>query len=149
MNVELTPVTDGNKAACIALTVSEEQSRYISPNAASLEEARQNPDVARPFLICADGEPVGFTMFAFDEENDDPHDRYWLWRFMIDEPLQNKGCGKAALKAIIDYFKTNNADEITLSTKPDNTAALALYRKFGFRENGEMNGEEIVLKLYL
>lgn len=147
MNVELQPITDENRAACISLTVSDE--RFISKNVDSLEEARQNPDVARPFLICADGEPIGFTMFAFDEENDDPHDRYWLWRFMIDKPLQNRGYGKAALKVIIDYFKTNNADEITLSTKPDNTAALALYRKFGFRENGEMNGEEIVLKLYL
>lgn len=149
MNVELTPITDDNKAACTALKVSSEQAKYISRNTDSLKEAEQVPKVARPFLICADGEPVGFTMFAFDEDNDDPHDRCWLWRFMIDERFQGKGYGKAALSVIIDYFTANNADEITLSTKPDNTAALSLYRKIGFRENGDMNDGEIVLMLYL
>ncbi len=29
-------------------------------------------------------------MFAFDEDYEDPDDRYWLWRFMIDEKLQGK-----------------------------------------------------------
>lgn len=33
--------------------------------------------------------------------NDDPCDKYWLWRFMIDESLQGKGYGSAALKEII------------------------------------------------
>lgn len=147
--ITLKAVNAENKSACTSLRVSAEQARFISDNAGSLEEAAREPEVARPFLILADGKPVGFTMFAFDESNDDPHDRYWLWRFMIDERLQNKGYGGAALKEIINYFRDHNADEITLSTKPDNTVALSLYRKFGFRENGEMNDGEVVLKLRL
>lgn len=58
-----------------------------------------------------------------------------------------KAC--AALTAIIDYFKTHGADSIRLSTKAGNRKAISLYRRFGFRENGEMNGEEIVLELSL
>ena len=68
---------------------------------------------------------------------------------MIDSSLQGRGYGKAALKEIIQYFKTNCADIITLSTKESNTNALSLYHKLGFKENGDMNDEEIVLKLYL
>jgi diamine N-acetyltransferase len=81
----------------------------------------QKQEVARAFAIYIESKIVGFTMFAFDEENEDPCDKHWLWRFMIDESLQGKGYGSLALAEIIKYFK----------------------------ENGQMNDEEIVLKLYL
>ena len=92
---------------------------------------------------------VGFTMFAFDEEYDDPNDRYWLWRFMIDERLQGNGYGTVALQVIIQYFREHGANNIRLSTKETNTTALSIYRKAGFRDTGEMNDEEIVLQLDL
>ena len=92
---------------------------------------------------------IGFTMFAFDEDYEDPNDRYWLWRFMIDESFQGKGYGTAALQVIIQYFKDHNANNIRLSTKEANTHALSVYRQAGFRDTGEMNGEEIVLQLDL
>lgn len=145
MKAELREINDLNRAECLALAVSAEQVKYISPNADSLKEAEGLPEIACPFAVYFDGQMVGFAMFAFDEINDDP-DRYWLWRLMIGEGFQGKGYGSAALEAIIDYFGKNGADEITLSTKKSNTAALGLYHKFGFKENGEMNGEEIVLK---
>lgn len=145
MRAELREINDTNRAECVALSVSAEQAQYISPNADSLKEAEALPEIARPFAVYIDGKMVGFTMFAFDEINDDP-DRYWLWRLMIGDGFQGRGYGSAALEVIIDYFRENGADEITLSTKESNTAALRLYHKFGFRENGEMNGEEIVLK---
>lgn len=149
MKAELREINDTNRADCIALKVAPEQMQYIAPNEDSLRDANENAEVARPYAIYIDDKIVGFTMFAFDEENEDPDDKYWLWRFMIDSSLQGKGYGKAALKEIIQYFKTNGADIITLSTKESNTTALSLYHKLGFKENGDMNDEEIVLKLYL
>lgn len=148
MKIELRKIGDNNRAEIVSLTVSEKQREYIASNEESLAEAETLPEIARPFGIYADGKAVGFAMFAFDGNNDDPHDKYWLWRFMIDKSLQGRGYGGAALKEIINYFRDNGADEITLSTKESNVAALELYRKFGFRENGEMNDDEIVLKLY-
>ena len=68
---------------------------------------------------------------------------------MIDKKLQGKGYGSLALKEIIKYFEDNGANNIKLSTKETNVTALSLYHKFGFKENGEMNGEEIVLQLNL
>lgn len=149
MKAELREINDNNRADCIALKVSPEQMQYIASNEDSLRDAKENAEVARPYAIYIDGEIAGFTMFAFDEENEDDDDKYWLWRFMIDSSLQGRGYGKAALKEIIQYFKANGADIITLSTKESNTTALSLYHKLGFKENGDMNDGEIVLKLYL
>lgn len=149
MKAELREINDTNRSDCIALKVAPEQMQYIAPNEDSLRDAKENAEVARPYAIYIDDRILGFAMFAFDEENEDPDDKYWLWRFMIDSSLQGKGYGKAALKEIIQYFRTNGADIITLSTKESNTTALSLYHKLGFKENGDMNDEEIVLKLYL
>lgn len=148
MKFELRKIDGGSREEIVSLTVSEGQREYIASNEDSIAEAETLPEIARPFGIYADGKAVGFAMFAFDENNDDPHDKYWLWRFMIDKSLQGRGYGGAALKEIINYFRDNGAEEITLSTKESNVAALGLYRKFGFKENGEMNDDEIVLKLY-
>ena len=148
MKIELKKADQSNMAEIVSLAVSEEQQVYITSNESSLSEAEALPDISRPFGIYADGKAVGFAMFAFDENNDDPHDKYWLWRFMIDKSQQGRGYGSAALKEIINYFLDNGADEITLSTKESNVAALGLYRKCGFRENGDMNDGDIVLKLY-
>ena len=147
--IELKSIDDTNKENVILLEVADNQKQYISPNKISLQDAMENQEVARTFAIYADGKLVGFTMFAFDLEYEDPNDRYWLWRFMIDKNLQGRGYGSAALKMIIEYFRNNGAGYIKLSTKETNHTALSLYRKAGFRENGEMNGEEIVLQLDL
>ena len=149
MQAELRKIDDHNLEECISLRVTEEQARYITSNKESLKDASKNPAVARPFAIYIENKMVGFAMFAFDEYYEDPNDRYWLWRFMIDKDLQGKGYGCAALKSIIAYFKEQGVGYIKLSTKESNSKALSLYHKLGFRENGELNDEEIVLQLDL
>ena len=147
MNIELVPVNETNRDDVIRLKVTEAQSEYIATNKRSLEAAGENAEVARPFVIYSDGIAVGFTMFAFEPDYEDPDDRYWLWRFMIDEKYQGCGYGKEALKRIIAYFKENGATNIRLSTKESNVAAIHLYQSFGFTPNGEMNDEETVFEL--
>ena len=52
-----------------------------------------------------------------------------------------------ALQACLDLLKTRPwgpAESVWLSYEPENQAARALYHKFGFEENGQMCGEEIV-----
>lgn len=147
MKVELRKIDNDNMEDCFALRVADEQLAYICLNEVSLKDAEENMDIAKPFAIYIDDKMVGFTMFAFDTEYEDPNDRYWLWRFMIDRDLQGKGYGSLALEEIIKYFKKNGANNIKLSTKESNQKALSLYHKFGFKENGEMNEEETVLEL--
>ena len=147
MRIELKPVDQYNKSDCIRLKVTKAQSEYIATNERSLETAAKHPEVARPFVIYSDGIAVGFTMFAFEPDYEDPDDRYWLWRFMIDEKYQGQGYGKEALKHIISYFKENGAGNIRLSTKESNVNAIHLYQSFGFAPNGDVNDGEIVFEL--
>lgn len=149
MIVELITLTEDLLQRCFELKVASDQTQYIASNSDSWIAAKENEKVARPFAIYCDGEMVGFAMFAFDEDYKDPDDRYWLWRFMIDEKQQGKGCGTAALEVIIQYFKKHGANNIRLSTKETNTKALSLYHKAGFYDTGEMNDEEIVLQFDL
>ncbi|MBO4360528.1 MAG: GNAT family N-acetyltransferase [Eubacteriaceae bacterium] len=148
MNIKLEPVNESNRDAVLALSVREDQP-FVAPNEASLREADETneeyPGVARPFAICADGTLVGFCMFSFAPEEKDPAERYWLWRFMIDSKYQDKGFGKAALQQILRYFRDNGADRLYLSTEPENEKGLHLYHGAGFRETGEVCGDEIVL----
>ena len=151
MNLELRAIDDANQNAVELLEVSDRQKQYIASNKSSLETAASEEyrEIARPFAIYADGELIGFTMFAFELNSSDPNDRYWLWRFMIDKNSQGNGYGSVALEKIIDYFKSHGADHILLSTKESNTSALSLYHKYQFTETGEMNDDEIVLRLKL
>ena len=151
MKVELRTIDDANKDAVELLDVSDNQKQYIASNKRSLETANKEEYkyIAHPFAIYADKTPIGFTMFAFDLSSSDTNDRYWLWRLMIDKNFQGQGYGAAALEKIIDYFKSHGADHILLSTKETNTTALSLYHKYNFSETGEMNEDEIVLRLNL
>ena len=142
MNIELRQLDESNKEDCIRLRVTEDQSEFIDTNERSIAAAKEHADVARPFVIYADGVAVGFAMFAFEPDYEDPKDRYWLWRFMIDEKFQGRGLGREALKQIVTYFKDNGAKNIRLSTKENNTNAIRLYESFGFVRTGDkINGE--------
>ena len=147
MIIELRPLDASNIEACRKLKVSEKQADFIASNDKSIADAADNAKVARPFAIYADEVVVGFTMFAFESDYEDPDDRYWLWRFMIDERYQGRGYGRKALELIIAYFKEHGASNIRLSTKAANQKAIHLYESFGFEANGNMNGEETVFAL--
>ena len=148
MIIKLESVNDSNREAVLALSVREDQP-FVAPNDVSLRQAdeanSEQPGIARPFAIYADEKLVGFCMFAFDPEEEDEDDRYWLWRFMIDKNEQGKGYGQAALQEIIKYFKENGADRLFLSTEPENELGLHIYRKAGFRETGIIDDGEAVL----
>ncbi|MBO4326273.1 MAG: GNAT family N-acetyltransferase [Clostridia bacterium] len=151
MRIKLEPVNDENKEAVLALSVRDDQP-FVAPNDYSLEEAEEAnaecPGVARPFAIYADDKLVGFCMFAFDPE-EEPEDRYWLWRFMIDKAEQGKGYGQAALAEIIKYFRDNGADVLYLSTEPENEVGVHIYHKAGFKETGEIDEGEAIFVLEL
>ena len=148
MTIRLRPVNDENREAVLALSVREDQP-FVAPNDLSLKQAEEvneeHPGCARPFGIYADGKLVGFCMFSFAPELEDPEDRYWLWRFMIDKNEQGKGYGQAALAEIIRYFRNNGADRLYLSTEPENGRGLHVYHKAGFLDTGTISGDEAVL----
>lgn len=158
--ISLKKVDTKNLWKIAGLKVREDQQDFVATNAESIMEAyvyTQAGAVALPFGIYAGDTPVGFVMFGYGElpEEENPAvaaGNYSIWRFMIDEKQQGKGYAKAAMQAALDYvrsFPCGPADCCWLSYEPENTAAKSLYHRFGFRENGQMDGDEIVAVLPL
>ncbi len=153
--VTLRKVDLSNIQAVLELSVGEAQKGFVADNTASILEAyatQASGYTALPFGIYEEETPVGFVMFGYDtlDDEDEPEvavKNYCIWRFMIDRRYQGRGLGKAALAVSLDYLRTmpcSEAAQCWLSYEPENTAARALYRAAGFRENGEVCGGEIV-----
>ena len=141
--VTLREITKENFRAVAALKVADHQSNFVANNAFSIAEARFE-DEAWFRAIYADEVPVGFAMLFEDESKGE----YGLWRFMIDGKYQGKGYGKAALQLLIDRIKGYpNATKMELSVVPENEAAAAFYKRFGFVDTGRVEWNENVYEL--
>jgi [ribosomal protein S5]-alanine N-acetyltransferase len=98
----------------------------------------------QPIAIRADGELVGFVMWARSPEDGS----YWLGGFQIDERYQRRGYGRSALAALIDALRERpGCREVVLTYLPANDVARRLYASLGFHETGEMIEDEVVAKL--
>ncbi|WOC32164.1 MULTISPECIES: GNAT family N-acetyltransferase [Caproicibacterium] len=144
----------------LALSVKEEQKPFVAENTESILEAYTTitaGKVALPFGIYEEEQPVGFVMFGYDGTGEEGEPaalagNYAIWRFMIDRHWQGRGLGRKALEAALAFVRSKpcgEADYCLLSYEPENTVAKALYHSFGFREIGEMDGDEIVAALRL
>lgn len=155
MNILFKKITNANVADICALKVFEHQKSFVAPNAVSLAEAfasRNDNVFAMPFGIYDEVTLIGFIMFGYDTL-DDPNEpeiskgNYILWRLMIDKSFQGQGYAVPILKKAVEYaetFPAGKADYIWLSYEKENARARDVYSKFGFTENGETCGDEIV-----
>lgn len=148
MNILLKDVNRDNWYDCIKLKVAEHQKEFVASNSFSLVQSKYEPGCI-PLCIYDDGTMIGFVMFAVDREEEDENSKetFWICRFMIDEKYQGKGYGKASMRKIIDYAKSNfNFNEIYISEVPENAAAKGLYKSLGFEFTGEVaDGEEVMV----
>jgi RimJ/RimL family protein N-acetyltransferase len=55
---------------------------------------------------------------------------------LVREGHRGQGIGSALMEACIEWCRGSGAHKIALSVFPHNDAGLALYRKFGFAEEG-------------
>ena len=159
--ITLRKVDSKNVWKLLRLKVREDQDNFVATNTQSIVEAYTTitaGGVALPFGVFDDETPVGFVMIGYgvDETFEDPpkiaYNNYSIWRLMIDKDQQGKGYGREALRLALDYIRTfpcGEAEYCYLSYEPENTVAKALYASFGFRENGETDGDETVAVLKL
>lgn len=140
--VTVEKVTASDYEYVLSLTPHPHQMSYVASNQASLEEADENPTCV-PLIIRAGGEPVGFAMYAIDEDDGN----YWIYRLMIDARSQGKGYGRAALIQIVEMLSTlPGCSCVVLGVKPENASARRLYEHVGFRATGDIIDGEVVLK---
>lgn len=147
MNLKFKNIDSCNYNEAINLKVKENQEDFIETVSECLDEAKEL-SLWRPVGIYDNNDIIGFAMYGL-WINEGSSGRVWLDRFMIGENFQGNGYGKESLKYIISKItKEYKCSEIYLSIYENNTVAIAIYKKFGFEFNGEVdrNGE-LVMKL--
>ncbi|CAM5404587.1 Spermine/spermidine acetyltransferase [Mycolicibacterium aubagnense] len=145
MTVVLKTLGKAEREAVVALHVADEQSDFVATNAESLEEADENPACV-PLGIFLKDQPVGFAMYTLDADDGN----WWIYRLMIDERFQKRGYGRAGLRAVVERMAAiTGCDAIYLGVVKENRTAAAFYRLEGFRETGQILGDEIVMRLEL
>ena len=139
--ITLAPITRDNFKAVLAMELEEGQKGFVQTNEYSIAQSYVYPEF-RPMAICRDGVPVGFLLWCIDTDEDE----YWIYRLMLDKEHQHKGYGTAALRALVEQLQADpRRRRLYISAFPDNAAALAAYRKFGFVDDGrEINGETVL-----
>ena len=153
--IRLEEITNQNIWKVCALEPFDEQKDFVAENIQSLAEAyatRNEGNNAWPFAVYHDDELIGFVMIGKgtvgnEEESDLIKENYCLWRLMIDKKFQGKGFGKQIMDAVMTLIRTfpfGEAKKVWLSYEPENTRARDIYHKYGFVENGQMCGNEIV-----
>ena len=144
--IRLEKVNAKNFRKVLDMKLPEEQNCFVAPNVVSMAQAWLYYEEARPYAVMNDDEVVGFMMLDWD--NDER--TVGIWRFMIAFGEQKKGYGRAALQTAIDMVKNEkNIDSMYLDYVKGNTVARELYYSLGFRENGKMEGNEIIMTLKL
>jgi ribosomal-protein-alanine N-acetyltransferase len=61
-----------------------------------------------------------------------------LARLAVRRDMQGLGIGKSLLVDLLDQFTRRGVPRVTVNTQSDNIASLALYKKAGFVETGEI-----------
>ena len=154
--VQLREIDFATVRQIIALRVSEQQSRYVAPNATSIAEGLLNPG-GWLRAIYADDTPVGFAML-FDPKTPgaiarSPIDAgsVMLWRLMIGQEYQKRGYASKALDLLCMQARKIGANSLLTSYVPGEHGPERFYLRYGFVSTGGVrgNGTEPELRLGL
>ena len=140
--IELRPITEENFLDAFRLKLAPGQEQFVSHPIRSLAHAYVYWDQCQPFGIYAEGKMVGYVMVIYDYDVPE----YDIWHMMIDESMQGRGHGSAALDRVIDYIKTKpigDASRVALTCNKNNPAAKRLYESKGFYATGVEDEDEI------
>lgn len=146
--VELKAITEENFLDAFNLRLAPGQERFVSHPIRSLAQAYVYREQCQPFGIYAQGKMVGYVMVIYDYDVPE----YDIWHMMIDEAVQGRGFGSAALDRVLEYIRTKpfgDSDRVALTCNKENPAARKLYESRGFRATGVEDEDEVELVLML
>lgn len=87
------------------------------------------------FIYKINGEFIGEGALVFDTGDPDytiPDKRVYVSRMIVKKEYRGRGIGGEILDFLIEKAKEMGFEEMTIGVDKDNSAALHLYRKFGF-----------------
>lgn len=138
--ITLQPINEANLMNALFLHVAPEQKKFVADPAGILARAyayrRQN---AVCWGIYEGSRMVGLALVHNLEE--EPAS-YHLMELMIDIHEQGKGYGSAALRLILDDCRRERKFSVVeVCVKKQDTAAIHVYEKAGFRDTGYIDPE--------
>ena len=146
--IALRPITEDNFLDAFGLKLAAGQERFVSHPVRSLAQAYVYRSQCRPFGIYADDAMVGYVMVIYDYDAPE----YDIWHMMIDESVQGRGFGGAALDRVLEYIRTKpfgDSNRVALTCNKENPAARGLYESRGFCATGVEDEDEVELALML
>jgi RimJ/RimL family protein N-acetyltransferase len=130
--VEIRAAEDADRwpLALLFAAVADERDGIAAEPPVDVERRAASWDLERTLVALADDEIVGLIFviesgFGFGEIG-----------MMVAAAWRGQGVGTALVAAAIDWARARGLHKLTLSVFPQNEAAVALYRKFGFVEEG-------------
>lgn len=144
----LKKVDESNFIECFNLKLGYGQDKFVSHPILSLAQAYVYYNQCTPFVVCKDNMIIGYVMVIYDYDEE----TYNIWHMMIDEKYQGKGYGTKVIKLCIEYIKTKpfgKSNNIILTCNIDNVHAIHIYEKLGFKDTGEHDDDEMIMKLVI
>jgi RimJ/RimL family protein N-acetyltransferase len=130
--IEVRPAEEGDRRALAELfaAVAEERDGIAAEPPVDVHGLAASWQLDGTLVACVDGALVGElrvepTGFGFGEIG-----------MMVAARWRGSGVGSALVEAAIDWARARGLHKLALSVFPHNEAAIALYRKFGFVEEG-------------
>ena len=106
--------------------------------AAYLPDQPQTAICRTAFVAEADGMVLGFaaaTLLRLPDQ-DGEENRCELDSVAVDPAARRRGIATALVRAMLDWAEKNGAFHFSLEVRASNSAAIALYRQLGLREEG-------------
>ena len=130
--IQVRPAEDRDRRPLAALfaAVADERDGIAAEPPIDIEMLASSWQLDGTLIALVDGEIAGElrveqTGFGYGEIG-----------MMVAADWRGRGVGTALVAAAIDWARTRGLHKLTLSVFPHNDAAIALYRKFGFVEEG-------------
>jgi diamine N-acetyltransferase len=146
----LRTVTDDDFKAVIGLsdTLSDAQKKCVASNVKSLAQAYLHRETAWPRAVYLDETPIGFVMLDLEPEDVPVNDKpaYYLWRFMIAGPYQNRGFGKRVFDMIVAKCRDEGRKTLYLSCDTEGPMPYRFYLGIGCVDTGRRDDDEQILK---
>lgn len=145
MHINFEEITPANYRRINALSVAENQKKFVASNVGILARAfAYRKENAQVHICVYNGETVGL-IFQRDWHNGETL-MCIMDQFMIDKHKQRQGFGTAVLDIWLNGIKAlNKYTAVQICCLESDTAALRLYKKFGFYEI-EKEEDEIILQ---
>ena len=128
--VRLAEDDDRRPLALLFAAVAEERDGIASEPPIDVEKRAASWRLDGTLVALGDGEIVGLVFvdessFGFGEIG-----------MLVARSWRGRGVGTSLVAAAIEWSRARGLHKLTLSVFPHNEAAIALYRKFGFVEEG-------------